>query len=98
VKAFYATGGLSNASAAGCVLITDVKIVKDTEEVTAYPNPTTGKVFIKNETGKNREVVVFSLDGKQLLRTNENSVDLSAFANGVYLLNVDGKVIKVTKK
>jgi hypothetical protein len=67
-------------------------------EFTVYPNPTAGKVYIKNETGKTPEIIVCNLMGKTLLRTHENSIDLSAFADGIYLLYVDGKAVKVIKK
>ncbi len=43
-------------------------------------------------------VTIFDLQGKQLLQTEGNEVDLSAYAKGVYLLHVEDKMVKVMKK
>ncbi len=70
-----------------------------------YPNPTDGKVRV--DSGEQSQgftpsetliIKAFDLQGKQLLQTEGNEVDLSAYAKGVYLLQVDGKMVKVVKK
>jgi hypothetical protein len=67
-------------------------------KISVYPNPTTGKVYIKNETGKEPAIIVTDLLGNKLLQGKSNSVDFSAYPEGVYLLNIDGKIIKIMKK
>jgi hypothetical protein len=100
VKAFYSVGGLSDFSTAGCAQPDDSGLKNlSVSEFSVYPNPTAGKVFIKNETGKAPEVVIVSNPaGKQLLHTTGNVVDFSAFVNGVYLLQIDGTIFKIIKK
>ncbi len=67
-----------------------------------YPNPTDGKVRVESGTSTSLSdqngIKVFDLQGKQLLQTVGNEVDLSAFAKGVYLLQADGQMVKVMKK
>ncbi|GAP72202.1 hypothetical protein SAMD00024442_27_12 [Candidatus Symbiothrix dinenymphae] len=61
-----------------------------------YPNPTSDVVHITN--GNGMEVKVYNLSGELLQRTNENSIDLSAEPNGIYLLQVGKQTVKVVKK
>ncbi len=71
------------------------------EELTLYPNPTNGKVFIGHENVL--AVEVFDKTGRLLaIQRNDNEVDLSAFADGVYTLRIElpegvviRKVIKI---
>ncbi|MDR0412375.1 MAG: M6 family metalloprotease domain-containing protein [Dysgonamonadaceae bacterium] len=64
--------------------------------VDVYPNPTTGKVYVENAGGA--EIRVYNLPGELLLRTGQNSVDLSGYPKGVYLLQVDGQSRKIVKQ
>jgi M6 family metalloprotease-like protein len=64
--------------------------------VKVYPVLTTGMVYIEN--AGEAEVNVYNLLGELLLRTKQNSVDLSAHPNGIYLLQVGNKKIKVVKR
>jgi len=60
-----------------------------------YPNPTTGKVYIEAEG----EIKVYDAQGVLLLETFGNQVDLSAYPQGVYLLQVNGgRWIKMVKR
>ena len=98
VRAYYAIGGLSVMSDTGC-LADDVAIETiSASEPVAYPNPTTGKVYIRSDANQAPEIIVSDLVGERLLHTRGNSVDLSKYANGIYLLQVNGKVVKITKK
>lgn len=59
-------------------------------EVTVYPNPATDRISISGEVS---EVSLYSLQG-QLVRTirNQNSLDVSTFAKGLYLVKVKNKL------
>ena len=63
-----------------------------------YPNPTSGALFIDNLSA-NSIVEIYSLDGKRLgswlAPTDQLTIDLSEFTNGIYLLRVtqtDGSI------
>jgi M6 family metalloprotease-like protein len=61
-----------------------------------YPVPTTGRVYIEN--AGEEEIFLYSLPGELLLRTRENSIDLSAYPRGVYLLQTGERKVKVVKQ
>lgn len=70
------------------------------DNVSIYPNPTSGKVNIKAEAMKN--VTVFNAIGQVVMMQNidadEVMIDMSAFDNGMYLINVmteNGNIVKV---
>ncbi|MBE9575197.1 T9SS type A sorting domain-containing protein [Flavobacterium proteolyticum] len=71
-----------------------------------YPNPVTDKIFITANDAIN-EIVLFSLDGKQILKQKCNvlqyEMDLSALQSGVYLIHIQTvnqqtKTLKILKK
>ena len=59
---------------------------KDAIDVFVYPNPTTR--FVHTDQDIISQICVYDLTGKQLMETNDSSVDLSAFKNGVYLIQL----------
>jgi hypothetical protein len=61
----------------------------------AYPNPTSGVVYIDNPDGAEAEV--YAIDGTLVLRSKAAVIDLSKYAAGVYIIKVGGKVAKVVK-
>lgn len=66
-----------------------------------YPNPTSNFLNIETEDQIN-EVVVYDLQGKLILRTNEKTLDVSNLNSGLYFLKVksanSSSVIKFVKK
>ena len=79
--------------------LTTAVIEPITSEVGAYPNPTQGMVYITQRNGEIPFVNVYDNTGKLLLETRGLQVDLSAFAQGIYLLQVNNeKIIKITKQ
>jgi len=83
------------------------------EQLTIYPNPTTGQLKIENgsSTGslpgdRTLSIVeVYDVVGCKLwavsgaeLHDSQFTIDISHLANGMYFLKVDGKVFKVIKK
>lgn len=66
--------------------------------MTIYPNPTQGMIYITTLDGKIPEVKIFNLQGLLLLQTKDNKVNLSSFDKGVYVIEVNGEKTKVIKK
>ena len=71
--------------------------------IAVYPNPTTMSVTLRREGDANStEVRIYSLDGRLLYTTQWDgislSIDLNAFAAGVYMLQVDNKTYKIIKQ
>lgn len=66
-----------------------------------YPNPTANSLTI-HTTEEIKSVTVYSLDGKEILKSSENNLDVSALQNGIYLIKVlsskDSVGIKKFKK
>ena len=55
-------------------------------DIFLYPNPTTG--LVRTNQDLIEQIRVYDLTGKQLIRSEDSSVNLSAFKNGVYLLQL----------
>jgi hypothetical protein len=77
------------------ILTYDDSIQHNNSDISVYPNPTTGRVLIKNNTDESLETInVYSLNGQLVLRRDnsaklsENELDLSSFANGLYLVHL----------
>ena len=78
-------------------------IISGVSDITAdgikiYPNPTTDKVYVELPDSRIPLINIYNLQGTQLLKMQSNEVDLSAFNNGIYLLQIDGVMQKVIKK
>ena len=56
-----------------------------------YPNPTRDKVYIKTENGTVSEVKLYSINGRLLQHVRSTEIDLSGYATGIYLLQIDGE-------
>ncbi|OAV71920.1 hypothetical protein Barb4_00291 [Bacteroidales bacterium Barb4] len=63
-----------------------------------YPTVTTGTIYIETADVNTPEVKLYDLTGRLLFGKRENTIDLSAYPKGLYLLQVDGQTIKVTKR
>ena len=61
-----------------------------------YPNPTNGMVYI--ETADAAALKLYDMLSNLLIETKGKQVDMSGFATGIYLLQVDGETFKVVKK
>ena len=55
-------------------------------DIFLYPNPTTG--LVRTNQDLIEQIRVYDLTGKQLITSEDSSVNLSAFKNGVYLLQL----------
>jgi hypothetical protein len=68
------------------------------DNINVYPNPSSNKVFVN--AGSNINIKRLSLCntiGQTLITTNENSIDVSKFTQGLYLIKIEtdrGNVVK----
>ncbi len=66
------------------------------DEINIYPNPTYGTVTIQfnNQTSTSKKLIVNTIAGKELLKTDLNSnpkvviIDLSNYVNGIYIIKL----------
>ncbi|MGQ1948285.1 MBG domain-containing protein, partial [Geofilum sp. OHC36d9] len=68
------------------------------ETISVYPNPATTVITVTGSTGV---ASLYSLDGTKVLvqdLSHSNSINISALPSGLYLLSVDGIIIKVVIK
>ncbi|MDG1685139.1 MAG: T9SS type A sorting domain-containing protein [Flavobacteriaceae bacterium] len=56
------------------------------KHIFVYPNPTSGVVEANQEIIS--QISVYDIKGQQIMISNASSVDLSAFKNGIYILNL----------
>jgi hypothetical protein len=79
---------------------TTVSVDKEqlSQAFTVFPNPTSGKLFIKGWIGLTDQIRIFHLDGrsvaaKQVLRDDGSiEIDSENLPNGLYFLSAEGKV------
>ena len=74
------------------------------QAVTVYPNPTTGVIFIQlmDKGLMGEKMSLFDIAGRKVMEkiiTQENeSIDLSSFKSGIYLLNILGESTRIVKE
>jgi len=68
--------------------VDDEVLVENT--ITVYPNPSSDKIFIKNNSNATlTNVEVFNLLGSLILQTNvTEEIDITRFSNGIYMLRI----------
>lgn len=62
--------------------------------INVYPNPVRSTLAINAD---NTFYSISDILGNDLLKSNENTVDISNFAKGIYFINIKGKTIKIIK-
>jgi len=70
------------------------------EEISIYPNPSNGKLFISTSEAI-KSIKVTNIIGREIYSNNsfnDNSIDLINFHNGVYFINLSTKKGTITKK
>ena len=75
-------------------LPTNVNIIEDSQ-ISVYPNPTQGMVYINSD--EHVMVRVYSINGMLMMQTTEKQIDLSAFAPGMYIFDVNGYKTKIIR-
>ena len=66
-------------------------------QLTIYPNPVTDKIFI-NSDKKINQIKVFSIDGKELIKTSNSEISLSHLIKGIYIIQIQTKDGKITEQ
>ena len=72
----------------------------ETADVRIYPNPTIDYIRIHNHHAENSEYSLYSYDGRLLQSgtcQNDEPIDVSRYAKGLYLLKVEGLTFKISK-
>ncbi|SEL87699.1 Por secretion system C-terminal sorting domain-containing protein [Aquimarina amphilecti] len=65
------------------------------DEFSIYPNPTKGNIYISIPIDR---VTVFDYNGKKVLETTKNTIDMSGLESGVYIFNIETKEQQTTKR
>ncbi len=71
--------------------------ISEAKEFSLYPNPVTKTLYLKGDAGAVR---IYSIEGKEVFQSNAavQSIDVSRFDKGLYLLSVETPKGRVTKK
>jgi uncharacterized protein (TIGR02145 family) len=85
-----------------CVNDNKVSITNSTisKEVILYPNPVTEKLYLKNSNYANSTIMIFDLQGKQVLckQIDSNPIDISSLEKGIYVVKLVGSEnVMITK-
>ena len=73
----------------------------DKTQFSLYPNPITNELYIENEEIDIQQIKIYNLSGKQVLRVdyqNNQPIDVSNLAKGMYLVKIKTENGSVTKK
>jgi hypothetical protein len=76
--------------------ITSINSFNNESRISIYPNPTTG--IIKINTIEDTVTTVYNTNGMKFLQSKEKEIDLTGYANGIYILDINGEKAKVIKK
>lgn len=71
--------------------------------ISLYPNPTNSALNLEIPNEVVKQVEIYDLSGKKLLKSNQHQIDVSSFATGIYMVQIQtesGKigVSKLVKK
>lgn len=80
--------------------VSDIEVVRmESDEITIYPNPTSGLLIIENHADLKR-VSVADVNGKvlQIFNNNFQSIDISELISGIYFLRLETAEGVVLKK
>jgi uncharacterized delta-60 repeat protein len=71
-------------------------------QLSVYPNPTNGELFIQYTNADKLNYEVSDISGKLLMKgvlnSNNTTIDLSKAESGLYILNCNGQKVKVIKQ
>ena len=66
------------------------------KKISFFPNPSNKFINIATDTIK--KTIIFSLQGKEILRTDQNKIDISFLTNGIYFISIETPTFKIIKK
>ncbi len=84
-----------------CYLISTISVENITsEQIKVKPNPTSGKVYISGYDGKIEinDVLGNNIPGEIVKEVNLMTIDLSNYANGVYLIRTGNTIHRIIKQ
>ncbi|MCE5332255.1 MAG: DUF2271 domain-containing protein [Bacteroidales bacterium] len=90
------TSGFSNISIKWTPVNTAIDEVKLSDQYNIYPNPTHSTVYVNGFDIE--EIELFTLNGKSILTTNNQNLDLSSLPKGIYLAKLTTKTGIFMKK
>ena len=71
----------------------------DSQSITLYPNPASSEIFISGFEGV-QTVEIYSISGVLAMKTtaeNGSVINISNLRQGIYIVKVDGKTVKLCK-
>ncbi|MDR0438503.1 MAG: leucine-rich repeat protein [Bacteroidales bacterium] len=73
--------------------------IKDIErfKIKVYPNPVTDILYIETNDFRTPHVRVYNLTGKLVLQAQTKELNMSNLPQGVYMVWIDGQILKVVK-
>ena len=81
--------------------ITGITPIKEENPISIYPNPTQGIIHLNGDFSEPTRFEIFSSLGEKIIdgvvSFGNNSIDLSYFSEGVYLVRIENNTIKVLK-
>lgn len=73
--------------------------IGNSAQVNIYPNPAKDKITVQvSDLMKNYQIKLYNTTGQLMLQTRIDEIDISNFANGVYILSVESDQYHINKK
>jgi len=72
-------------------------VIKESAELTIYPNPSSGIYHIQSSTGQSGQIQVYSIRGELVLTTDEATFDISNQPDGIYLVKSSSNLSRTYK-
>lgn len=86
--AWYKDATATYSDNCAALSVDDFNLAKN--EIKLYPNPATTVLNIEM-TQSIKQVTIYSMLGKEVLKTQNNTVDVSGLSNGFFLIKVEGE-------
>lgn len=71
--------------------------IEAAHRVQPYPNPTSGMLYLRQKPAE-EPAILYTLYGQELLRTNNNCIDLTPFPAGMYLLRIGKQTQRLIRR
>ena len=100
------TGNGSGARVANSITalhtVSNARLVDNDSDISVSPNPASDKLFLTTEENINK-ISIYSVTGQMVYQSNnlkglENSIDVSSFTSGIYLISVETEEEVLTEK
>jgi hypothetical protein len=82
--------------------VTGISMTFEEDEFTAYPTVVEDFLYIESASSSSLDINVFDFNGKVVINTSDQTVDMSGLVSGLYIVNVSGDnkvaTFKIIKK